>query len=172
MSLFLASGGVEPIWGVHPVVWHLINFTIFATILAIGLKKGLLPMLQSERKTLETDIEEASQLRSEMEGKFREYEERLKSIDAQVEKVLADAKVDAEAERERLIKEAKEMAGRMRQDAKAIAEQELQTARRLLLAETMALASEGAVTALRAEITDDDQARLAEEFIRRVGEAR
>ena len=61
------------------------------------------------------------------------------------------------------------MANRIREDAKLIADQEIARAKRELQDEQIARAAELAEQILKSSITKEDQARLADEFMSRVG---
>lgn len=176
--LLLAEAGAEEIClfnsplCLHPAMWHLINFILFAALIIWAFPKVLRSLNAhpaQKHAELKKELEASAKLRSEMEQKFLEYEERLKSIDEQVARVVDEAREEAQSEKERLIKEAEETAVRMKEDAKAIADQEVERAKRELTEETMALAARAAEDALRNQITDDDHNRLAEEFIDKLG---
>lgn len=177
--ILLASAGSESIclFGsplcLHPSMWHLINFILFAILIVWAFPK-ILRMLgghpADKHIALKKEMEDAAALREEMEQRFLEYEERLKSIDEQVAKVVSDAKEEAEIEKARLIEEARQTAVRIKEDAQAIADTEIARAKQELLEQTVALAARAAEDAIRAQITDDDDDRLAEEFIDKLDE--
>ena len=99
VGLLLASAAAESsniVWGLHRTVWHLINFVIFAGFLVFLLRRPLGAYLAERKIRITKEMEEAKKFRTEMEQKFLVYEERLKSIDEQVQKVIDDTKAEAE----------------------------------------------------------------------------
>lgn len=171
LHLLLAnSEGAEVVWGLPREAWHLLNFIVFAGIVGWALVRSLKPMLAERSKNIRKEIEEAQALRTEMTEKFRDYETRLATIDAQMETMVSEARTEAEAERKRIVDDAKKTAERMKSDARQIADQEVERARHELLNETLALARNAAADAIQKHVTADDQKRLAEEFLDHVGD--
>lgn len=158
----------SPVWGVPSGIWHAINFVILFGGIFFLVRKGLVAAARRKRDETARGIEEATKLREEMRKKFEDYDARMRNIDVQMSTLVSDAKSDAEKERQRLVDDATALGGRMREDAKQIADQEIARARRELQDEQIARAAELAEQILRANVTKDDQARLADEFMKRV----
>lgn len=156
------------VWGLPAVVWHVINFAIFAAIVYWGAKKLVVDGAQAKRDRIRKEIEEATKLRDEMRTKFQEYDSRMQNIDARMNELLQDARTQAEAEKARILGEAEAAAKRMREEAKVIADQEIARAKHELQEEQIARAAELAEQVLRANVNKDDQARLSQEFLTRI----
>ena len=153
------------VWGLPAFVWHAINLLIL-----IGggwwlLRKPLANAVKGRREGIARSIEDSARLRDEMRAKFEEYDARMKNIDARMGELVGDAKREAELERSRTIEEAKKLAARIREDAKLVADQEIARAKRELQDEQIALAADLAEKLLQTNVTKDDQARLATEFL-------
>lgn len=156
------------VWGVPNGIWHAINFLLLFGGIFFLARKGLIAAARRKRDETAKGIEEATKLREEMRKKFEDYDARMRNIDQQMSTLVSDAKADAESERQKLVADATALAGRMREDAKQIADQEIARARRELQEEQIARAAELAEQILKANVTKDDQARLADEFMKRV----
>ena len=176
MVLALAEGAAEAaesvwgptVWGMPAVVWHVINFLIFAAIIFFAVKKGVVAGAIAKRERIAKGMDEAAKLRDEMRAKFQDYDARMKDIDARMSTLLDDARNEAEAEKKRILAEAEASAKRMREEAKLIADQEIARARLELQNEQIARAGELAEALLKASVTKDDQARLSQEFLTRI----
>lgn len=164
-------GGVlgPKVWGVPSGVWHAVNFAIlFGAIFWLS-RKGVVVAVKGRRDAIAKNIEEATKLREEMRAKFEDYDARMRNIDERMKAIVDDAKSEAEAEKKKMLSEATALAARVREDAKLVAEQEIARARRELQDEQISQATTLAEQILKANVTKEDQARLAEEFAERVG---
>jgi F-type H+-transporting ATPase subunit b len=88
--------------------------------------------------------------------------------ESELDGIRATARERAAAEREHLLAEAATAAERIRADARAAVDQELLRARRQLRQEAADLAIELASETLRRQLTDADQDRLLEDFVRTI----
>ena len=86
-------------------------------------------------------------------------------LESELEEIRATSRQRAEAERERIIQDARATAERIRHDATAAVELELRRAREILREEATQLAIELAGERLSQEVTEADRDRLIDEFI-------
>jgi F-type H+-transporting ATPase subunit b len=160
------------VWGLPAFVWHAVNFVIFAAIIFFAAKGGIVAGARAKRERISREIQEAAKLRDEMRAKFEDYDARMKDIDARMNSILSDAKAEGEAEKSRIIEEAKAAAVRMREDARLVADQEIARAKIELQDEQISRAAELAEAILRTNVNKDDQARLSTEFLSRISKGR
>jgi F-type H+-transporting ATPase subunit b len=104
-------------------------------------------------------------MKKDAEAQLAEYEQKLASVDQEIERVRTDMRAAGESERKRILAEAKEKRVRMERDAQTLISQELKAAREGLQAELTRAALRSAETTLRSKLTAADQSRLAEEFL-------
>ena len=104
-------------------------------------------------------------MKKEAEARLADYEQKLATVDQEIERVRHDMRSAGQSERKRILAEAKEKRTRMERDAQTLISQELKSAREGLLAEMSRAALRSAESTLRAKITFGDQARLAEEYL-------
>ena len=155
-------------WGLPLGVWHAINFVLLFGAIFWFTRRALVASVRAKRDATAKNIEEATRLRDEMRKKFEDYDERMRNIDERMTSIVAEAKTESEAEMAKMVAEAGVVGNRIREDAKLIADQEIARAKRELQDEQIARASELAEQILKANITKEDQARLADEFMNRV----
>ena len=153
------------VWGLPAVFWHFVNFAILATVLFVVLRKAMVAAQRTSREQVRRAIEESSKLRDEMRAKFEDYDARMKDVDARMHAILTDARAEADADKARVVTQATELAKRIREDAKLVADQEIARAKRELQEEQIAVAAELAEKILLANVNKDDQSRLSTEFI-------
>jgi len=143
----------------------LLNSAILYFLLYRFAKKPIAEALKSRKANILRGMEEAAQMKSDAEAQLAGYEQKLATLDQEIERVRADMLTAGESERKRILAEAKEKRGRMEQDAQTLIGQELKAAREALTTEMVRTALKSAESTLRAKITAADQNRLAEEYL-------
>jgi F-type H+-transporting ATPase subunit b len=143
----------------------LLNSAILYYLLIRFAKKPITDALKSRKATILRGMEEAGKMKSDAEARLADYEQKLATIDQEIERVREEMRSAGQAERARILAEAKEKRGRMERDAQTLISQELKAARESLLAETARGAIRSAEKALLAKLGAADQTRLAEEYL-------
>jgi F0F1-type ATP synthase membrane subunit b/b' len=95
-------------------VWRFINLGIFIAIMVYLLKKPLSNAFKARREAIRSDLIKAEEERQAALAKLTAAETRLEQLDTEKAQIIADAKAEAEAERDRLAQEAETDAQRMR----------------------------------------------------------
>lgn len=98
-------------------VWRFINLGIFILILTYFLRRPLSNAFKAKREAIQSDLIKAEKERQAALAKLTAVETKLEQLDTEKAQVVADAKAEAEAERERLVQEAEAEANRMRNQA-------------------------------------------------------
>lgn len=160
------GGEAVEVKGPPPFVGPLINFAILAVLLYMAVRRAINPALAARRAAMETEIAEATRLRTEAEAMHREYSERLANLDREVALLKAEFVKAGEAERDRLIAEARERARRLREEGDNTIEQEMKRLKDELRREAVLAATSAAEEAVRKGVTPSDQQRLADDYIR------
>lgn len=142
---------------VNAAILYFILFRIFRGPVSEGLKR--------RKETLLRGMDEAAKMRREAEEQLASYEQKLARIDEEVERVKQEMHAAGEAERARVLAEARERRERMERDARVLVEQELKAVREQLLRETVESAVRSAETSLAQMLTPGEHQRLAEEYV-------
>lgn len=168
-SLAFASGGGEetPLWKEY--MWKIINFLVLVFILFKFGKKPLQNFLQQRSETIAKTLQEARAAREAAEKALREVEERLRTKDAEIEAILSAAKRSGELERNAIIEEGLKLKEKILEQAKSNIEFELKNAKKVIKAEAVELAMELAEKKLKEKLTIDDQERLLEDSLVKIG---
>jgi len=152
-------------------LYRLFNFALLAGLLIWALKKAKVSeLLAARRAEVAKTLLEAEEIREEAERKLTEYSEKLEKASREIDEIYAAIKQEGEAEKNRIILEAKEAAERIRNHSQLAAHQEIQQATARLQAETARLAVELATASLQQSVTRDDQDRFVDEYLTKVVE--
>lgn len=165
----LAAGGGKATWSM--TFFAFVNFGIFCLII----KKFAWPLvadyLQSRRLETLQALEAAAEAKREAESMKAEFERKMASLEEQAAKAREEILEIARREAEKAVAHAEETAARLKRDAQLLAEQEVARARRELQDESAHLIAKVAGEIVAQEITDDDQKRFVDEFVKETSEA-
>jgi F-type H+-transporting ATPase subunit b len=163
--------GVEPnlLWRKKgdppPLGALLINTAIVYWLIYRFGKKPLREALARRKSNLLRGIEEASALRDEARRRFSEYEEKLARMDQELERLRQEMREAGEAERTRVLAEARARGERLEREARVTVELELKQARDELIAEAVRRAVAEARQLMQREILPTDQLRLLNDYL-------
>jgi len=153
-------------------LWKFLNLLIFlicAFCLHRRFGRPVREALQARGQRIKHELARAKQERDQALAKLAEVEARFASLDAEISRIKERAKLEGEAERERINLATEEEVSRIREQAK----REIESAgkatrhelRRFAAAESVRLAEE----ILRLEIGSDDDARLTSKSVQELG---
>lgn len=162
-----AAGGEGGFWAGFTV--SAVNSVVLFGLLGFLLRKPLSEYFVRRSTEIRDAIEAAGKARADAEQTLAEAKQKVANADAELAALRKKFENDAKAEREHLIREAEKTADRIISDANLVAEGERDKALVTLRAEANRLATELAEKKVREKITADDQARLAGDFVSRLG---
>ena len=126
----------------------------------------------AERKAkADSQIADATKLRTEAEAMKAEYEQNLQNARAEANQIVARAQKTATARSEEIVGEARAQAAALKQKAEADIAQERKKAVNEVKDEIGGMAMEIASKVVEREIKEADHQDLIDEFIKNVGEA-
>ncbi len=163
-----SAGGAEAGVPWMKIIFHVINLIILVFIIVRFGKKPIQDFFQNRHDTLRKALDEAEAEKQKAEEKYREYQEKLENIEKEIQDITGLLRKDGSNEKELVLKNARDLAERMKKDAQMSAEQEIAKARYELRKEAVRLAVQMAEEKLQKEMKDDDQTRLAEENINNI----
>lgn len=170
-SIVFAAGAGEgehpPLWKEY--MWKIINFVVLVVILFKFARKPLVDFFKKRTETIEKTLHEAKEAKEAALKALREVEGRLKAKDAEIEAILATAKKSGEHERDKLIEESSRLKEKILEQAKTNIEFELKHAKEAIKAEAVELAMELAEKKLREKLTKEEQEKLLDESLVKIG---
>ena len=167
-----AAGGEHHTPSIGEVVLPTINFLIYAAVLYYYAVPAVRKFLRSRREDIVATIAQASAKKQQAEALVNEYRAKLAQVAEEVQSILASLREEAEREAAKVASEAQALAARLREDADFLAEREVEIARERVREELASLAESTARELVQRSISPADQARLAQEFIQHIGQAR
>lgn len=172
-----ASEGGE---GVHHVdsakqlkdfMWRVLDFAVLLAIIVWALKKANVKGILADRRTaIDKALKEAAEAKAAAEMKFAEYSEKLAAANKEIDEIYAAIRTEGEAEKVRIIAEAKLSAAKIQEQAQQAANQEVLKAKTELRQEAARLAVQLAEENITEKIRKDDQDRLVGEYLTKVVE--
>ena len=161
-----AAGGEDG--GGSTLFYTAINLAALLVVVVWFARKPLREFFEDRREEIEGDLSSAAEMLRSAEERHAELQRKLIALDGELAEIRSKARQRAEAERERIVADAKAAAERIRDDAHAAVEQELRRARQELRQEVSDLALGLAADRLREAVGDADRDRLLDEFISRI----
>ncbi len=147
------------------ILVHLANFTILFTALFFLVRKPVAEALRARQGDVKQEIDDANEQRKAAQDRYDEMDKRLSRFEAEVAGLKAQAESDAESDRRYL----RERTAADVESLKVLTEQtirdEARKARKALQAEAVDLAVSLAEERLRTQFNEQDQDRLAGEFL-------
>jgi F-type H+-transporting ATPase subunit b len=168
MSLHEILTGEESLqlWGA------VVNFSLLVLILVWKGKKPVGDFLGGRRSEVETRMAEAAAMKAKAEAAFKEYSDKLGTLDHELAKLRSDISRAAEEDKARILKEAQESAQRLVSETESLivrqGEQWAQSVRREVVEAALAAAEQ----VLKQALTADDQSRLASEYASQLAQPR
>lgn len=151
-------------------IYRVFNFAVTFGLLAYFITKPIRKGLAGRREGVEKALQQAQSAREEAEAKFAEYDSKLNKAAAEIEEIYAGIRKEGEVEREKILANAREMAAKITAEAEKAAANEIAKARAELRREAAAMAVSIAEDLLKKNVTPQDQARLVDEYMQKVGE--
>lgn len=165
-----SAGGGHEAMPLDQILWELgIKVLDVAIIAFFGFKylsKPITRLMENRAAAVRTVLEEAGAARREAEAKLKEFQEKTARIESEMEALRREACVEIEKEQKLLLDEANATSARVRQHAEDTVRQELAKARAELHREAALLAVRLATDTVRNQMSEGDQKRLVDEYVK------
>lgn len=178
--LFAATGGGHgapagpTIWGIPTakwwdLLWRTLNFAVLAIVLAKLLSKPIANGLKGRRQSIREEFEDLEDRKAEADKVYQEYEEKLSSIEQEIDEIIKNAIAQGEAEKERIIEDGKRAAKDMKRQAEMAIQHELAAAKLKLREDVANQAVVMAEELIKKNLQETDQVKLIEDYLTKVG---
>ena len=148
---------------------RIMNFTGLVVLLVWALKKPIANGLNSRRQQIQDQFDDLEAKRTEAERVYKEYESKLSGIDGEIKQIIAAAVEQGEAEKQKILDEANRAAGDIKRQAEMAIQYELAQATKRLREEIAEQAVIMAEEIIRKNLQSEDQVRLVEGYLDKVG---
>jgi F-type H+-transporting ATPase subunit b len=156
----------ESVW---PLIGKIFNFVALVGLLAYFLRGPLGEYLTSRRAQVRGDLESARALKAAAERQIAELDARLKALPGEIAELEARGRAEVVAEQQRLRDQAAAERQRLLDQATRDIEAQVRAARRELMELAADLAIGAAERRIAGGITEQDRARLVDQYVQQVG---
>ena len=153
------------------IIWTIITFLVVLFVLKKFAWPQLLAALDEREKRISDAIAAAEQARQEAEEVLREHRQKLAAADEEARKIVAEAREAGANVRQTIVSQAREEAERMLNQARTSIESEKRAAIAELRRETANLAVQAAGALIDANLDDEKNRGLVDDFIARIPES-
>lgn len=165
LSLASTAAAAEDGSALRDFGWSWFNLIILGGVILYFARKAVPALMAVRYANVKNEIDAASQLLEEADSKFAEWQSKIEQLDQEVEQIRADSLRLTEAEKERILAQARQTAERIREEGKLSIARAVENARSELRTEAADLAIEFAREILARQVNDADRANLLDGFI-------
>jgi len=175
VTVFASAAPAGPtFWGIPTdkwwdLLWRTLNFAVLAIVLAKLLSKPIANGLKGRRQSIREEFEDLEDRKAEADKVYQEYEEKLSSIEQEIDEIIKNAIAQGEAEKERIIEDGKRAAQDMKRQAEMAIQHELAEAKLKLREDVANQAVVLAEELIRKNLQEPDQVKLIEDYLAKVG---
>ncbi len=162
-----SEGGHENYWKQY--IFQIINFAIMLAILVKFIRPALKGYLEKRHNQVKEELQKAKELSEAAEKTYKEAQQRLANLDAEIKAIREQMLKEVEQERKKLLEEAERKAELMRAQAEQGLKEEINQLKKRLKEEVSLEALKLAEEIVKKTITKDDQKRLVNMYVQQLG---
>lgn len=164
-----AAGGSLSSAKLKDLGWRVVNFIALMIILVKFAAKPIGSGLSARRKQIKEEIEDLQQKRVDAEQSYDEFQAKLANVEQEIDLIVDRAIAQAEIEKTKIIEKAEHAADDLKRAAEMAVQNEVTEARRLLKDEVAEKAAVMAEELIVKNLTGDDQVKIIEDYLTKVG---
>jgi F-type H+-transporting ATPase subunit b len=164
-----AHGGHEEITFMGDWLPRLVNFAIIAAVVVYFGRKPVRDFFANRSAEIAKAIQESHDARERAVAALTDLERKIKEMEAETGRMVADAQARGEKDKKELVEEGKKVAQDVQAQVKQGIESELHKAKAELAAEASLLALDLAEGKIKQKINSQDHERIVKEYIVKVG---
>jgi F-type H+-transporting ATPase subunit b len=164
-----AEGGHEGITFVGDWLPRLVNFAIIAAVVVYFSRKPIRDFFANRSAEIAKAMLESKEARERAVAALAEMERKIKDLEAETNRMIADAETRGEKDRAALVDEGKKVAQEIQSQVKEGIDIEVQKAKTALAVEAALLSIDLAEGRIKEKISGQDHDRIVKEYISKVG---
>ena len=164
-----AEGGHEAITFMGDWLPRLVNFAIIASVVVYFTRKPIRDFFKGRSAEIAKAMQDSKETRERAVAALVEMERQVKDLDAEMGRLVADAQMRGEKDKQALIAEGKKVAQDVSVQVKQGIEIELQKAKSALAVEASLLSLDLAEGRIKEKISQADHERIVKEYVTKVG---
>ena len=149
--------------------WRTVNFIALLVILIYFGAKPIGNALAGRQQNVIEELKALEAKRDEAERSYKEFESRLAGMEKEMETIVQRAIAQAKTEKVKILEDAEKAADDIKRQAEATIQAELVEARRSLRDEIADQAAAMAEELIVKNLTPEDQVKITEQYLDRVG---
>ena len=164
-----AAGGSLSAAKIKDFGFRIMNFAVLLFLLVKFAAKPIGSGLAGRRKAIKDEIEELEAKKIAAEKSYREFEQKLATVEKDIDKVVDRAVAQAEVEKAKIIEKAEQAASDIKRAAEMAIQKEIMEARRTLKNDVAEQAAVLAEELIVKNLTAGDQVKIVEDYLAKVG---
>ncbi len=164
-----AAGGSLSAAKLKDLGWRVVNFIALMIILVKFGAKPIGSGLAARQKKIKDEIETLNKQRVDAENSYNDFQQKLATVESEIDKVVERAVAQAEVEKSKIIEKAELAADDIKRAADQAIQNEITEARRFLKDEVADQAAVMAEELIVKNLTADDQVKIIEDYLVKVG---
>lgn len=164
-----AAGGSLSAAKIKDFGFRIMNFAVLLFLLVKFCAKPIGAGLAGRRKAIKDEIEELEAKKIAAEKSYREFEQKLATVEKDIDKVVDRAVAQAEVEKAKIIEKAEQAASDIKRAAEMAIQKEIMEARRTLKNDVAEQAAVLAEELIVKNLTAGDQVKIVEDYLAKVG---
>ena len=148
---------------------RLINFAIIAAVVVYFSRKPIRDFFKNRSAGIAKALEESKEARDRAVAALAEMERKIKELEAETNRLIADAQARGEKDKQELIAEGRNAAQDIQAQVKQGIDVEVQKAKAALAVEAALLSLDLAEGRIKEKISSQDHDRIVKEYISKVG---
>ncbi|MEE4241334.1 MAG: ATP synthase F0 subunit B [Desulfopila sp.] len=149
--------------------WRVVNFAALMIILVKFGAKPIAAALAGRQNKIKDDIEDLEARKEEAEKSYRQFEAKLAGMEKEIDSIVEKALAQAEIEKVKIIEKAEQTAADIKRQAEMTAQNEIMVARRQLKNDIADQAAAMAEELIVKNLTPEDQVKIIEDYLEKVG---
>ena len=149
--------------------WRVMNFIVLMLILVKFGAKPIANGLGARRKQIRVEIEDLEAKKVDAERAYKEFSANLEGVEQEVGTIVETAVAQAEIEKVRILEAAEKSADDIKRSAEMAIANEVTAAKRTLKVEVTEQAAVMAEELIIKNLTADDQVKIIEDYLDKVG---
>ena len=149
--------------------WRIVNFIALMIILVKFAAKPIGSGLAARQKKIKEEIETLEMQRAKAEEQYNEFQRKLATVEADIDKIVEQAIAQAGIEKSKIIEKAEQAAADLKKSAERAIQNEITEARRILKNEVADQAAVMAEEIIKKNLTAKDQVAIIDNYLAKVG---
>ena len=151
------------------LLWRAMNFAVLVIILLKFAAKPIGNILKGRQLAIKEQFETLEAKKAEADKSYQSYEAKLSQIDQEVKQIMENAIAQGVEEKDKIIAEANRAAGDIKRQAEMAVQHEIAAIKFQLREEVANQAVLMAEELIKKNLQKDDQVKLVEDYLEKVG---